>query len=358
MIVGSKYKILSLEERGQIVAMLLHSVREDGTFPHGDLTKISDFFGVDRKTVWRLWKRADSARSSGKINYGEISSRKKNCGRRPMYPPHLVKSAVESTPLLQRRSQRKLAKALGVSKSTIQSWLNLGLLRSNTNALKPMLTEENKLKRWLFALEWRSVEDPSKYQDMMDVIHLDEKWFYVSRENEKFLLSEDEPEPYRTAAHKSHIKKVMFLCALARPRWNYATSSWFDGKLGIWPVGSYEQAKRTSRNRERGATVWENTNMTQAVYRNLLENELIPAIMTKWPSGSKTIRIQQDGAKAHIRDDDEWFAESLAYLEETTGITAKLFTQPANSPDLNVLDLGFFRAIQSANDEVSVTNYS
>jgi hypothetical protein len=93
--------------------------------------------------------------------------------------------------------------------------------------------------------------------------------------------------------------------------------------------------------------------MTQAVYRNLLENELIPAIMTMWPIGQKTIRIQQDGAKAHIRDDDEMFAESLAYLEETTGIKAKLYTQPANSPDMNVLDLGFFRAIQSANDEVS-----
>jgi hypothetical protein len=68
MIVEGKYKLLSLEERGQIVAMLLHSLQEDGSFPHGDLRKISELFGVDRKTVWRLWKRADAARSSGKID--------------------------------------------------------------------------------------------------------------------------------------------------------------------------------------------------------------------------------------------------------------------------------------------------
>ncbi|KAL7571444.1 hypothetical protein ACA910_019201 [Epithemia clementina (nom. ined.)] len=34
-----------------------------------------------------------------------------------------------------------------------------------------------------------------------------------------------------------------------------------------------------------------------------------------------------------------------------SGLNACLFTQPANSPDLNLCDLGFFRAIQSANDE-------
>jgi hypothetical protein len=38
---------------------------------------------------------------------------------------------------------------------------------------------------------------------------------------------------------------------------------------------------------------------------------------------------------------------------EEVGLNAILYTQPPNSPDLNILDLGFFRAIQSANDTVS-----
>ena len=74
--------------------MLLHAVREDGSFPHGDVKKISERFDVDRKTVWRIWKSADTARLHGKIDYVEIATKKKNCGRRLMYFPHLVKSAV------------------------------------------------------------------------------------------------------------------------------------------------------------------------------------------------------------------------------------------------------------------------
>ena len=37
------------------------------------------------------------------------------------------------------------------------------------------------------------------------------------------------------------------------------------------------------------------------------------------------------------------------------GINGKLYTQAANSPDANLLDLGFFRAIQSFNDTVPKT---
>jgi hypothetical protein len=224
------------------------------------------------------------------------------------------------------------------------------MLRLNTNSLKPLLSEENKVKRFLFCLGWRDANNEGRYQDLMDVVHLDEKWFYVSKDNEKFILADDEPEPSRTSAHKSHIKKVMFLCALARPRWNHTTKSWWDGKLGIWPIGTVDAAKKKSVNRDKGEPVWNNKSVTQEVYRNLLEDELIPALLLKWPSGfNRTIRIQQDGAKAHIPDDDEWFNASLAEV----GLNAKLYTQPANSPDLNALDLGFFRAIQSANDEVS-----
>jgi hypothetical protein len=347
---GRKNKYLSLEERGQVVAMLLHAVREDGTFPHGDMLKISERFGVERKTVWRLWIRAVKTRLTGKIDYGEIAPRKNLCGRRLIYFPVQIREAVKGTPLLKRRSQRKLASALGVSKTKVQKWVSSGMLRSNTNSLKPFLTEDNKVKRVLFCLEWRNLMDTERYQDLMDIVHLDEKWFYVSRDNEKFILTDDEPEPNRTVAHKSHIKKVMFLCALARPRFNHTTNAWWDGKLGIWPVGSLEAAINNSVNRDRGAPVWKNKNVTQEVYRNLLEDELIPALLTKWPPGfDRKIRIQQDGAKAHIRDDDEWFNASLAEV----GLNAEVYTQPANSPDLNVLDLGFFRAIQSANDEVS-----
>ena len=53
---------------------------------------------------------------------------------------------------------------------------------------------------------------------------------------------------------------------------------------------------------------------------------------------SRKIFIQQDRAKNHISCDDKLFNNTLV----ENGINATLYTQAANSPDVNLLDLGFF----------------
>ena len=53
---------------------------------------------------------------------------------------------------------------------------------------------------------------------------------------------------------------------------------------------------------------------------------------------SRRIWIQHDGAESHINTDDNEFKEALLDQE----INAGLYTQAANSPDVNLLDLGFF----------------
>ena len=141
----------------------------------------------------------------------------------------------------------------------------------------------------------------------------------------------------------------MFLCAVARPHSNPSVNSWWDGKLGIWLIGDWEPAKWKSKNRPKGTLVWKNKMVTKEVYRELLISKLIPAILENWPRRdrmSRTIFIQQDSVKNHIHEDDEEFNNTL--MEQD--INAKLYTQTPNSPDINLLDLGFFRAIQSFND--------
>ena len=61
---------------------------------------------------------------------------------------------------------------------------------------------------------------------------------------------------------------------------------------------------------------------------------------------SRTIFIQQDSANDHIHEDDEEFNNEL--MEQD--IDAKLYMQTPNSPTVNLLDLGFFGAIQSFNN--------
>lgn len=79
--------------------------------------------------------------------------------------------------------------------------------------------------------------------------------------------------------------------------------------------------------------------------RQLLINKVIPAIKSKWPAHEKhmVIRIQQDNASPHVEAND---AEVLAAGRED-GWRIIIDCQPAQSPDLNVLDLGYFNSIQS-----------
>ena len=95
--------------------------------------------------------------------------------------------------------------------------------------------------------------------------------------------------------------------------------------------------------------MWKNKLVTKGVYRELLISKLLLAIVEKWPwtdRVSRKIWIQQDGTKSHISADDNEFKEALQDQE----INAGLYTQAANSLDVNLLDLGFFQAIQSFND--------
>ena len=238
---------------------------------------------------------------------------------------------------------------MGVLKTTVQHWIVASTIRVHSNLLKPILTEENKLARLLIANHFQDLQDPSKYQDMRDHIHLDDKWVFLTREKERYLHVSDEKNPKCCVKHKSHITKVMFLCAVARPHFNMSANSWWDGKLEIWPIGDWEPVKQGSKNRPKGMLVWKNKTVTKDVYRDLHINKLIPAILDEWPRRermSRTIYIQQDGVKKHIREDDEEFNNALTEQE----IDAKLYMQTPNSPDVNLLDLGFFQAIQSFND--------
>ncbi|ETV90033.1 hypothetical protein H310_15136 [Aphanomyces invadans] len=112
-----------------------------------------------------------------------------------------------------------------------------------------------------------------------------------------------------------------------------------------WNVAFTEvvPAKRTSRNRPAGHSVLQPVNVTRDVYRRMLVDKVIPAIREKWPSAPTKLKIQQDNAKPHVLPND---AEVVAACNKD-GWAMSIVCQPPNSPELNVLDLGFFRAIQS-----------
>ena len=230
---------------------------------------------------------------------------------------------------------------MGVSKTTVHHWIVESTLHVHSNSLRPILTEENRLARFEMAMDARDPVDQMKYQDMHDQIHVDERWFFLMREKERYVLHQDKKNPKHCVKHKSHITNLMFLCAVARPHFSPCSNSWWDGKLEIWPIGDWEPVKQKLKNRPKGTLVWKNKIITKEVYHDLLITKLIPSILEKWPRRdrlSRKIFIQQDGAKNHISCDDKLFNDMLV----ENSINATLYTQAVSSPDVNLLDLGFF----------------
>jgi hypothetical protein len=85
---------------------------------------------------------------------------------------------------------------------------------------------------------------------------------------------------------------MMFLCALARPRYNNTTTrQWFDGLIGIYPVGEFNMLyKHASRNHARGEIKWTNFALDREEYQRMMVNLVLP--------DNNNIIVQQDGAKA------------------------------------------------------------
>ena len=167
------------------------------------------------------------------------------------------------------------------------------------------------------------------------------------KDGQHFIIAVDEEEPYRHVQHKSFLTKIMFLCVVARPRYDTNKNAWFDRKIGIWPIGKWELAKQSSKKCAKGMPVWKNQCITQDVYREYLIQKLLPAVKERWPTHNGRIWLQQDGAKSHIPEDDMEFKEVV----DEIGLNLTVFTQSPNSPGTNILNLGFFRAIQSFNDD-------
>ena len=318
----------------------------------------------DIRTIHRTWKRAREAYEIGDTECFQSKSRKNKNGGMLKHDRDEIRDRIKNIPLKNRGTYRKLARALGLPKSTVhriaKDKTRPNVINVHTNAIKPRLTEENKLSRILYAIDHLQLNhpdqqhfnaeiaghDPGKFglfDSCRDIVHLDEKWFFVTQSSQRLYLAEGELPPVRRVQHKSHISKVMFLSAVARPRFDENNVCTFDGKIGIWPFTKQVAAERASINRPRGAMVTTCVKVTAAVYEAMILDKVIPAIRAKWPDENRNVWLQHDNATSHFKADHEPFLVAGSAL----GWNIRLTPQPPNSPDLNINDLAFFRALQS-----------
>ena len=268
-----------------------------GILPIGSFKAVGQDFDIDPKTIAKLWKSTmtqeqvngyqpnvpiDPSFIVSNLSTTAFDTKFGNAGRKPKVPIDTIHQQMENIDLQARGSIRFVAGQVGLSKTTIIRMKKEKQIKMFTMSLKPKLNDGHRSKRLYHCLSKIDRNTLTgviglKFKTFYNEVHVDEKWFYLVRDNARYYLTPNEPTPApKTVQHKSHITKVMFLCALARPRYNNTTRQWFDGLIGIYPVGEFDMYKR--------------------------------------------------GSRYHARE---------------------LYTQPAQSPDLNVNDLGFFASLQS-----------
>ena len=350
---GSKTsrKNLKAEDRRAVIDFLLQRVGPTNTLRNGALTEAAALFKCNASTVKRLWDRATHRDANGMLTVEDVFSRRNQCGRKSKYPNLCAKLA--EIPKTKRTTIQAIAGALKMPYSTLQWYIKRGVLIKRSSTIKPVLTDANKMLRMKWALD--HVAPDFRFHPMYDYVHVDEKWYYMARVKRNMYLLPGESLPERYCKSTRFIGKVMFLAAVARPRWDYERNEWFDGKIGTWHFTEEVPAVRCSRNRPAGTMETKPVNVDRSVYKAMLLDKVIPAIKSKWPTHeSKCVKIQQDNARPHISPSD---AEIMNACTQD-GWKMQLVCQPPNSPDLNVLDLGFFRAVQTIQQRENCTNLS
>ncbi|KAF0706105.1 hypothetical protein AaE_014267 [Aphanomyces astaci] len=223
---------------------------------------------------------------------------------------------IQAIPQSRRNCFRSIAHVLNIPKSTLHVYFKRGVIAKYSSVLKPSLTESNKVCRFNWAIKHVTDIDGAKYFDPMnDTVHVDEKWCFMTRLQKKIY-------------------------AVARPRWQEAKGEWFTGKMCIWHFTEVVPEQRSSCRRDAGTPVMKTVTVTRDTYKAMIIDNVIPAIRSKWPSDeTKRVKIQQDNARPHVPPSDA----AIVAACKAMGWDMEM----ANSPDLNVLDLGFFRAIQT-----------
>ncbi|KAG7367330.1 hypothetical protein IV203_030001 [Nitzschia inconspicua] len=344
-----------------------------GILPYGSFKAVGEGFNISPETVAKHWHSTlkqipgydpkaplDPPFLLTNVPDAAFATKFKNAGRNTKHDREAVLQEIKKVDPVARRTIRSLAGVIGIPRTTIWEMTKQKELKVHTMTLKPKLNDDhllNRLFHCISKIDRNAINSLTgmTFKSMFNEIHVDEKWFYLLQNKQRCILTADEPPPPpKSVAHKSHITKVMFLSAVARPRYNNTTRQWFDGLIGIYPVGEIDMYTRNSLYHQAGEIKWCDLTMDRDLYREMLLDLVLPDIKKKMPMNNNMV-LQQDGAKAHLPEDDPLFAAKVLELFGDAN-AVKLYTQPAQSPDLNVNDLGFFNSLQSRYYQTSPTN--
>ncbi len=138
-----------------------------------------------------------------------------------------------------------------------------------------------------------------KYQDQYDVIHSDEKWFFLHDLRKKRLNFPGEPKfKSDTCPSKRHRSQVMVTALINRPSGNNPN---YDGCVMLQPHGDILPCRNASANRPSGTLEFINHKIDHAYfYEQQVKNDgILNGIINKINPETHMF-IQLDNAPPHV----------------------------------------------------------
>ncbi|XP_021745354.1 uncharacterized protein LOC110711282 [Chenopodium quinoa] len=311
----------------------------DGQLPRGLKAQMVVRFQVHKSKISRVFDDLSKQMSQGNV----IDVRNNKLGKVGRKPMEFTDEFLQSVPLYKRTTERSYASALKISHVTIHNLKKRGRLRTHTSTNRPALTLNHKVARLKWALSHVNlipVQGEPKFVYMQEAIHIDEKWFWLNPETRKFYLLPKEENPYRCQQSRRFKIKAMFMVVVGKSHYDANKNLLHDVKSSKNRVAGTMETKAVE-------------SVTKEVTRTMLLEHVIPAIKGKWHhSLAKNVYIQWDNARPHQIPGDPEFQEACT----SDGFNIQMVFQPAQSPDLNVLDLGLFTSIQSIQYQSFPTN--
>ncbi|ETP34940.1 hypothetical protein F442_16815 [Phytophthora nicotianae P10297] len=176
-------------ERKAIIDELL-KLSDNGVLPSGVYVKVSLKLGCAPTTVSRIWKRYAVAVAEGVVGGVWASQIKTKWGRKRKNRDE-VREKLAKVPVEDRSVERRVAEAAGISRHLVRRAVSESIISRKTTFIKLAFSSQNKLQRVEHALSF--VDDTTlHFEPMINLLHVDEKWFYADRNRRSYLVFDGE----------------------------------------------------------------------------------------------------------------------------------------------------------------------
>ena len=195
----------SIDQWREVLSTLI-SLVQNGHLPRGSITSVARQYKCHRHTIKTIWTRY--------LKGVDIGNRRSESTK--VVKKRMIKKINRDLPKItheKRTTIRSLSQQLGVSRGTTFNLIKQGVIKKKTSHLKPALTDKQKKERLNFCLQ--QIDLPNQcFSSFHNLIHIDEKWFFMKKERLSIYSLSDEPSINIKAINKQYIDKFMFLVAV------------------------------------------------------------------------------------------------------------------------------------------------